>query len=306
MTDILAPSPPLSVRLSPVPASSVGASLLQIGCRLGGLLVPGLVGRIATNAFVRSRAKGDRASFRTPLGAQTFDIAGNEDVSHGYLWKNRGPTVLLVHGWGSESSSMIGFVKPLLDAGFQVASFDAPAHGGSPGHMTTMMRFVEAVGAVIKSLGNVQVIIGHSLGSIAAVTAVAHADQSYARAIKRLVLIAAPESLSTVLERWSTYRQLPPAVIGKIYDRLHIQNGVPIGHFDISVQGAAIDAAMLVIHDKHDPIVPLADALRLMRSLKNVRFEQTSGFGHGRILSAAPVKQIIMRFVNDCNWNSQR
>ncbi len=236
-----------------------------------------------------------------PLGAQTFEIIGNEDVRHGYLWKNQGPTVLLVHGWGSDSSSMIGLVKPLLALGYQVASFDAPAHGESPGNKTTMTRFVKAVGAALKSLDNVQIVIGHSLGSIAAVAAIAHACPRHAEAIKRLVLIAAPVSLATVLERWSNdqHQKFPPAVVSKIYDRLHVQNGVPVSHWDISVLGAAMDVPVLVVHDEHDPVVPLTEAKRVMSSLKNVRLEQTSGLGHSRILSAAPVKELITRFISE-------
>jgi pimeloyl-ACP methyl ester carboxylesterase len=297
MTDITSPSPPRRLVAARVP--SFGASLAKVGYRLGGLLAPGLAGRIAADAFGRARLKGGRALFRMPLGAQPFEIARNEDVRHGYLWPGQGPTVLLVHGWGSESSSMIGFVKPLLTLGLQVAAFDAPAHGESAGDKTTMTRFVEAVGAAIKSLDDVQFVVGHSLGSIAAVAAIARANPRHARAVTRLVLIAAPASLSTVLERWSSHQRLPAAVVRKIYDHLRVQNGVPVSHWDIGVLGAAIDASVLVIHDEQDSVVPLTEAQKLMRSLKNVRLEQTCGLGHSRILSAAPVKDLITRFISE-------
>lgn len=301
MTDITSPSPPMLQQPATASALRIGASLAKVGYQLGGLLAPGLAGRIAANAFGRSRSKGGRTLFRMPLGAQTFEIFGNEDVRYGYLWKNQGSTVLLVHGWGSDSSSMIGFVKPLLSLGFQVASFDAPAHGESAGNQTTMTRFVKAVGATIKSLDNVQIVVGHSLGSIASVAAIANASPRHSEGIKRLVLIAAPVSLSTVLERWSTnqHQQLPPAVIGKIYDRLHVQNGVPVSHWDIRVLGATMDVPVLVVHDEHDPVVPLTEAQSLMCSLKNVRLEQTSGLGHTRILSSATVKELITRFISE-------
>lgn len=308
MTDITSPSPRLAQQPAAPPAPGVGALLARAGYQLGARLAPKLAGRIAADAFGRSRSKGGRTEFRMPLGAQTFDIAGNDDVRRGYLWKNTGPTVLLVHGWGSDSSSMIGFVKPLLALGFQVAAFDAPAHGESAGNKTTMTRFVAAVGAAIKALGNVQVIIGHSLGSIAAVAAVAKASPEHAQAVQRLVLIAAPVSLSTVLERWanSHQQQLPRTVTDRIYDRLLVQNGVPVSHWDISVLGAAMEIPMLVVHDELDPVVPLSEAQRLLRSLKNVRLEQTSGLGHSRILSAAPVKELITRFVGDARLTSTK
>ncbi len=302
MNDITGPSPALLEQSASVPTLSIGASLAKTGSLLGSLLAPGLAGRIAAASFGRSRLKGSRTMFRVPLGAQTFEIAGNEDVRHGYLWKGPGPTALLVHGWGSDSSSMIGFVKPLLEIGFQVASFDAPAHGESAGNKTTMTRFVKAVGSAICSLDNVQVVVSHSLGSIASVAAIARASPRHAEAVKRLVLIAAPVSLSAVLETWSANRQLLPAVIGEIYGRLHTQNGVPVSHWDISMLGAAIKSPVLVVHDEHDPVVPLAEALKLTRSFTNVRLEQTSGLGHSRLLSAGPVKDLIIRFISESHF----
>ncbi len=299
MNDITAPSPALSEQSAAAPAPSIGTRLAKAGYLLGSLLAPRLAGRIAADSFGRSRLKGSRTMFRVPLGAQTFQIAGSEDVRLGYLWKGPGPTVLLVHGWGSDSSSMIGFVKPLLDSGFQVASFDAPAHGESAGNKTTMTRFVKAVGSVISSLDNVQVVVSHSLGSIASVAAISHANPKPAEAIKRLVLIASPVSLSAVLERWSANQRLLPTVIGKIYDHLHTQNGVPVSHWDISTLGADLNSQVLVVHDEHDPVVPLAEAMELTRSFKNARLEQTSGLGHSRLLSAAPVKELIIRFISE-------
>lgn len=45
-----------------------------------------------------------------------------------YAW-GEGPAVLLVHGWSSHTGCMAGFVDPLLERGFRVVAFDAPAHG---------------------------------------------------------------------------------------------------------------------------------------------------------------------------------
>lgn len=303
MNPTTSPPAPLVQEPAATPAAATSIRLENLGYRLGGLLAPTLAGRVAAQAFGRSRSKGGRTVFRMPLGAQAFDIAGNDDVKQGYLWKNSGPTILLVHGWGSDSSSMTGFVRPLHSLGFQVASLDAPAHGASAGTNTTMTRFVGAVGAALRALGNVQVIIGHSLGSIAAVAAVAKAEPALAAAVRSLVLLAAPASLSTVLDRWSTsdQRKLPPNVIQKVYERLHVQNGVPVSHWDICTLGASLQIPVLVLHDEHDPVVPLCEAQKLGRALQNVRLEKTRGLGHSRVLSAAPVKDLVTQFISDLN-----
>ncbi len=305
MTDITSSSPSIAERRAS-PRLSWARRLNSVAYQIAGVLTPGLAGRVAADAFGRSRAKGSRILFRMPLGAETFTIHANPDVQRGYLWKNHGPTVLLVHGWGSDSSSMIGMVKPLLAMGYQVASFDAPAHGESAGNKTTMTRFVNAVGAAIASLGSVELMIGHSLGSIASVAAIAQAERRYAQAIRRLVLIAAPVSLATVLESWAANQNLPAAVTARIYQRLHVQNGVPVSHWDISTLGAALELPVLVIHDEHDQVVPFCEAQKLYRSLRQVSLEQTTGLGHSRILSAAPVKQLICDFFTPSHLTSTR
>lgn len=295
MKDAASISSPLLQRARLAQSDRFIMKLAKAGYQLSGLLAPGIAGRIAANAFGRSRPKKGRVLFRLPLGARLFNVVGNEDIHYGYLWPAQGPTALLVHGWGSDSSSMLGLVNPLLSLGFQVAAFDAPAHGESTGNKTTMMRFVKAVCAVIESLHDIEVVIAHSLGSIASVSAIA--DLRHDKMIKRLVLVAAPASLSAVLERWSSNLQLPTVVVDKIYERLRMENGVPVSHWDIGVLGAALEVPILVIHDEQDSVVPLAEAARLARSLKNVRMEKTSGLGHSRILVAPSVKDMIIRFI---------
>src|SRR5262249_10337057 len=56
-----------------------------------------------------------------------------------------GPRVLLVHGWGGHAGRLSAFVAPLLDAGFGVVSFDAPAHGISEGRFATLPDFIRSV-----------------------------------------------------------------------------------------------------------------------------------------------------------------
>lgn len=296
MTEMTSPAVAIN---PPAPGSGPGLAtqLRRLSYRLAAKVVPGLAGRIAADAFGRSRAKGSRTQFRMPLGAVSFEISGNQDVRRGFIWRNQGPTVLLVHGWGSDSSSMLGLVKPLLALGFQVAAFDAPAHGESPGNQTTMSRFVAAVAAVIATLGKVEVMIGHSLGSIATVAALSRAEPHLAQTVRRLVLIAAPSSLVTVLESWAANQQLPAPIKDKVYQRLLLQNGVPVSHWDISVLGRGFDLPILVVHDEDDRVVPICEAKKLAQELQNVSLQQTSGLGHSRILSAADVKQMICTFI---------
>ena len=136
--------------------------------------VPWLAARWATDAFSDTRMLGLFPDDVPPLGARRFDVAGDRRVRSGYLWgAESGPTALLVHGWGADSSSMQGLVAPLRPLGYRVAAFDAPGHGISPGSQATMTEFTRAVGAVLDALGGADLVVAHSLGCIAAVGACA-------------------------------------------------------------------------------------------------------------------------------------
>ena len=82
-----------------------------------------------------------------------------------------GPTVLLVHGWEGRGSQLGAFVEPLVAAGLSVVTFDAPAHGDSPGHRLYLTDLADAVLDVAAATGPIHATISHSFGSAAVLLA---------------------------------------------------------------------------------------------------------------------------------------
>lgn len=265
--------------------------------RIGSVVAPGLTGRIATREFSRSRM-GRPRTYPVPLGAQRFAI-DDHDVEGGYLWPGDGPTVLLIHGWSADSASMLGFVRPLLKEGFQVATFDAPGHGASKGETTTMSRFVQAGVQAVKALGNVEFLVGHSLGAIASAAVAARVREEQGVQIRAIGMVAAPTSLSNVLEIWSSAQaqQLPRSTRERIYAQLHVDNGVPVSHWDIPALSRAAHIPTVVLHDQADAVVPFSCAEHLRAQLGAV-LESTAGYGHSRILASPQAKAVIVDFLS--------
>jgi len=54
-----------------------------------------------------------------------------------------GPVVLLVHGWSGRASQMGSIASSIAEKGFKTITFDAFAHGSSPGKQTTVLEFVK-------------------------------------------------------------------------------------------------------------------------------------------------------------------
>ncbi|GLU34686.1 alpha/beta hydrolase [Trinickia caryophylli] len=232
----------------------------------------------------------------TPLGARRFAIEGVDGVTHGHVWGNAERTVLLVHGWGADSSTMFSFVPKLVKAGFRVAAFDAPAHGVSTGTVTTMTAFKNAVKGAIASLGGVHGIVAHSLGSIASTGALAELGPA---APSRLVLLAPPCTLPAVIDRWSNgFLQLSPSTMRAMYAELHRRNGVPPQHWDIGALGRGLAVEMLVMHSPADKIVPICEAENIVAALPDTTFERIDKVGHVRILSDAYVLERTTGFLS--------
>lgn len=80
-----------------------------------------------------------------------------------YEW-GCGPTVLMVHGWGARATHMGKMIMPLVDAGFRVVAFDAPAHGESFGRSTDLIAYAAAIKAVARHAGPVHTLLAHSFG----------------------------------------------------------------------------------------------------------------------------------------------
>jgi hypothetical protein len=66
---------------------------------------------------------------------------------------NGRPRVLLVHGWEGRGSQLAAFVEPLTMAGFRVVTFDAPAHGDSPGARSSFFHFAHAIACAAERFG---------------------------------------------------------------------------------------------------------------------------------------------------------
>jgi len=256
-------------------------------------VAPGVGGRWATDVFSRTRAPRARPDKVLPLGARSFPI-DDRCVDSGYLWGDGGPVALLVHGWGANSSSMQPLVPTLRGLGFTVAAFDAPGHGVSTGTRVTVKDFADTVGEVLRTLGDVRVIVAHSLGSLAVAGALTTVDAP----VRCMVLLAPASTLAGVIERWTpTEITLTRSTVDKVYRELHRRSGVPVEHWDFPELGAGIGRPILAMHDPADRVVPFSDAKEIAAAVPDVRLVPVPERGHTGILMAPEVKSAISAFV---------
>src|SRR2546428_10086247 len=89
----------------------------------------------------------------------TVIVGGRRVVA--WSWGERGPGVLLVHGWGSRGARFVDLGNALLTSGYRVVTFDGPGHGASSGRLSSGPEFARAAVAVAQAVGSGSLAGGH-------------------------------------------------------------------------------------------------------------------------------------------------
>src|SRR5437016_6454423 len=130
---------------------------------------PGLAARWAERLFCSPPRRPISERMATWLaGGRRFDLTFRGRRVAAWSWGDRGPGVLIVHGWGSRGARFVDLGGALLASGFRVVTFDAPGHGASSGRLSSGLEFARAALAVATAVGAVSAVGGHSLGGFAA------------------------------------------------------------------------------------------------------------------------------------------
>jgi pimeloyl-ACP methyl ester carboxylesterase len=208
------------------------------------------------------------------------------------------PAVVVSHGWGGRGAQLRSFVKPLVDAGYQVVLFDHAGHGLSGGGEATLVHFVQALEAVVDAVeahgARVVGMIGHSLGS-AAVAAWLNANGRELRA----VLIAPPTSVERYSGFFARRLGLREPLRRAMQERIERRYGRRWQEFELPQSVANVRATALVVHDAEDDFVSIASGLALARAWRGARFVRTQGLGHRAVLRDAAVVRDAVDFIAD-------
>lgn len=98
-----------------------------------------------------------------------------------------GPTILLLHAGGEQRDVWTPIAAMLALQGLQTVAFDLRGHGDSPGLATTLDVIADDVTAMIHRGPTPVVVVGSSLGGLAAMAALA--DPHVAQRVAGLVLV---------------------------------------------------------------------------------------------------------------------
>ena len=203
--------------------------------------------------------------------------------------------VLILHGYESSVTNFDRYVKPLVNKGYEVLAFDAPANGRSDGKQITLPLYSKMIKEIHKKFGPVQSYMAHSFGGLAVSLALEEIDHTDDY---RLALIAPASETRTAINTFFSFLKLSPDIREDFEKIIVKKGGVHSDWYSIARAIKNIKAKVLWVHDEDDDVTPLSDAMVVKEAnYPNVEFVITKGLGHRRIYRDNKVVKAIVDFL---------
>ena len=255
-------------------------------------MAPGVAARWAESLFCRPPRQEPRPPEEAFLATgRSFTVATGNGPLSAWEW-GAGPLIVLAHGWGSRAGRWATLAPLLVRAGFRVLTYDAPAHGRSPGRIASLPEFADALLRVVSAHGPAHGVVGHSLGGAAIAVAL---DRGLSAG--RAVLIAAPSNPEVFADRFASVLAIPHPVRRTMQANLERRLGVQWKHLHLPSIAARIDVPALIIQDVDDPDVSVGDAEAIHGAWRNAELMVTSGHGHRAVIRAPEIMRRTVEFM---------
>jgi alpha-beta hydrolase superfamily lysophospholipase len=216
----------------------------------------------------------------------------------GRRWLHERPSVavVLVHGFTASANDplVVAVAEALHARGLEVVSYDARGHGGSSGESTLgdlERHDVAAAVAVARQRCNVVVVVGASMGAIAALHHAASDDS-----IAGTVLVSCPaawrlpRNLQGVAAAVMT-RTLPGRLLARCLLGLRIASGWASPEPPVEL-ASRVRVPLAILHGDADAFIPASDAIELRdRTTAPCRLRIIPEMGHA--FQPASVPEIV-------------
>ncbi len=247
--------------------------------------------RLFCTPFVKAKA----GSYEAFANYEKLSFTLNGNMVKGFRCNHEASkTALILHGFSSCIHNFSDYIMPLIDKGYSVLAFDAPAHGLSDGKTINAVEYSQMIKHVIKEYGPVHALIGHSFGGLAAALALEDDETE-----RQVVLIAPATETTTAIEGALKLLSLDKPRFREALERkIESFSGKKAEWFSIRRAVGNIKGKILWLHDESDMITPFRDVLRVKQDdHPHINFHFTKGLGHRRIYRDPAVRQQIMNFL---------
>jgi pimeloyl-ACP methyl ester carboxylesterase len=230
--------------------------------------------------------------------AEAEMVTYNDFIFQMYTWKGNETTVLLIHGWESNTSRWELFMPYLKQSGCTIIALDAPAHGLSSGKEFNIPTYAQFVDVAVKKL-QPDYLIGHSLGGATALYYQSHYTNT---SIKKIVILGAPSDLNTLLTNYKALLSLNSRVFTLLKKHFLDNFKFRPEEFSGSLFASQIKIKGLLAHDKDDTVVAFTEGEKIAKAWPSAKFIVTEGLGHS--LHDDALYKKIYRFLFEQDYKS--
>lgn len=247
--------------------------------------------------------------FTTPISLptvkKTSSFQSYEQVS--FLWNrlhirgfrcNTGAPrkALILHGFSSSVHTFEHFINPLIEKGYEVLAFNAPAHGDSDGKRAHALDYAAVISEIGKHFGPIDAYVAHSFGGLGLALALENISAENVKA----VLIAPATETTTAIKAGLKLLGVDNKKVGlALENEIQTISGRPAEWFSIRRAIKNSNASFLWIHDADDDITPLSDVMPVQDDANpNIEFIFTSQLGHRKIYRDETVMEHVINFLS--------
>jgi pimeloyl-ACP methyl ester carboxylesterase len=286
---------------------ATGIDAARGAIRITRALSPRLGATVALSAFFSTRPRlrlhpRDAATMREAV-AERLTVRGKRLVA--YRWGDAGAVVVLAHGWRGRVSPFAPLVRELVDAGFRVLAFDAPAHGDSAWARTDVRDWLAALAELQARHGRFRLVVGHSFGGFAALTAARQGLETDA-----VAMIAGAGAPAVFLDEFGRMMRLDATTRVGLEQRFLTRLGDDTASFAARYDGLAhpLSAAvpLLLVHGTADRQLPPSASLGIHEAHPDSRLLLVEGAGHSRVLTDPAVIAAVVDLARDAVEASAR
>jgi pimeloyl-ACP methyl ester carboxylesterase len=193
-----------------------------------------------------------------------------------YHWIGGKDTVLLVHGWESNTFRWRNLIKKLREANFNIFAFDAPAHGYSSGKYLHVPLYEKTLRHMIEKF-NPRHLIGHSVGGM---TLMYNEFTNPNPDVEKMILIGSPSEFHEIMDHYQELLRFNNRVMKVLDDDIQNRFGFKIREFSTSKFAETNSKKGLLFHDRFDAITPYHASVAVHKKWKGSQLVTTEGLGH--------------------------
>lgn len=193
-----------------------------------------------------------------------------------YNWSGNKETVVLVHGWESNTWRWHKLIETLQQADYNIIAFDAPAHGYSSGDMLHVPLYAETVQLVLNKY-KPTIVIGHSMGGM---TVLYNESLHPNKTSEKIVTIGSPSEFHEILTNYKNLLGFNSKVLKALKNLVYSKFKFTAEEFSSSKFVESNQKKGLLFHDRHDMIAPYHASVDVHKHWKGSEFVSTEGLGH--------------------------